>query len=1391
MKKIFWLFLFSIILLGSLFAFEIPKIYAYVSCTDYFCEGSNYTIPCSDSSDCNHCVNEACVDGPGATGCTGYSDCEGGGGGGDLDTCGPNWLCVAGGNICVNDKWCNHCDGESCVIGAPGAGVTECSSNDDCTGGGGGGDLSSCINSVCDNEDGNICESDIECNYCDGETCVPGEGDNSQTNCTSDDQCTGGGGGSKCADDGTCSPDGTGAVCENNGQCSHCDNETCVAGFVEGQTGCDIEDVWSACCPEGQTKPHLVCINAECTPVNSCGEDNCADCTPCIYDCPSRCVGDVWQGYKCLNSRCVVDDENKTDCGYSKSTPATCEGNSITKTVETGVCVDGGCSSEIGNVSIPCPDPQSVKIGPNYCCTFGGCDTRAVSPVCKGVDICSPCGEGQPGGSGDGSGVTSGDACYPEGSTIECFCGTQTCEDDPDSEFEDVGKWGSCGGHSECNQNTLQCECKTGTGNNECEESLECGGCIPDDIQPCGDCGVQFCSATGIWGVCLEHYDCVETSGVYSCECQTGEAGSDTCIPGEECGSCTEPGETNPHSECVDGVCTSVNECGTTDCTSCGGGCTPGDTEDCEPCGTRTCDSNGAWSNDCEFALRCGEGGPGGDTCNCVPAASYIEDNCSTEGEVCFEWECYNNTCSYQAPSGVGPSLNCEASGTFNAPCCPDGQHLDCNTDTEMCECVDGEGENNCAYCPDGQHSEEDSVTHECVCVIGEGDDECPTVSQSCSHTECVETVLGSGEGTCEVAQGVKPDPSTPGYQYCDSLPGSECCFAGTAKSCPISAFCANSKVCSLTGIWGDCTNFYTHCDNNYCQCEPCEGEDCLDTCYKDFPCCPDGQHRVCDDGACSDCVSCEDQTPCYDSCWNDDHCGECDDGDTKPCSCGGFVICIYGTWDECSNHTECLYDSSMNYICQCVDYAGYDECNGNDQCNACETGQNNPHYECVSGACASVDTCGVDDCDDCLTQCDQDFPEKTLPHYECVGDSCELLYSCDDSDCSDCGGGCTPGDTQACETGCGTQTCQTGGIWSNCSEHTDCNLNSGFCECVAGVGDDDCLLQGMECCQEGDMRFNSLACEYCDVQTCSEGGWSLDCLALSFYKQCDSGLCECSFDSGSLCESNNECVENQPPYVENMSVSSSLNCGYQFGSMNFSWTYRDLEGDYEMQFTFQISDSDNFDNPIYSATVGSSQDPLIYPDGATNNQQIFVKINPTAEELGYNTDYYWRVKVKEENTNFESGWFYAGSPVQYQYSHPAPVASYVFDPQNPASEDEVTFADGDGESSYSTCYDVQGGDIVSFDCKTVGNNVRYNWWFGDGDPAHTYSAYPDSPDQIQLATDPNKGQVKYTYTTASSRTYATTMEICDQDNYCCHTSKDVSVGQEGGLPKWKEISPF
>jgi len=206
-----------------------------------------------------------------------------------------------------------------------------------------------------------------------------------------------------------------------------------------------------------------------------------------------------------------------------------------------------------------------------------------------------------------------------------------------------------------------------------------------------------------------------------------------------------------------------------------------------------------------------------------------------------------------------------------------------------------------------------------------------------------------------------------------------------------------------------------------------------------------------------------------------------------------------------------------------------------------------------------------------------------------------------------------------------------------------------------------------------------------------------------------------------------------------------------------FSWIYSDPDGDDQSKFQFQVDDDSDFTSLKIDRTATST-----VASGDSNNQIVVVAVSPGSDQIGYNTTYYWRVKVWDSQDS-DSGWIcYGGDCPGTTFTtelHRYPSANaddewFTWSPQNPSIEEDVQFTDE------SICYDINNNPA---DC------VSWGWDFESDETI-------DSTEQNPV------------HQFTGSDTYIVTLWVADADGYTSSGSHDIGV--QIGLPGWQEILP-
>jgi len=238
---------------------------------------------------------------------------------------------------------------------------------------------------------------------------------------------------------------------------------------------------------------------------------------------------------------------------------------------------------------------------------------------------------------------------------------------------------------------------------------------------------------------------------------------------------------------------------------------------------------------------------------------------------------------------------------------------------------------------------------------------------------------------------------------------------------------------------------------------------------------------------------------------------------------------------------------------------------------------------------------------------------------------------------------------------------------------------------------------------------------------------------------------------------------------------------------VNFSWTYGSSIPEARYQFQVEDKDSVEANNGVFdiSELAVNSDSGIKTFSSALNSIPITVAYGTTPGNLNYDTDYYWRVKVYD-NQGHSTDWYYGGTAKtgpgdQFTTAvHAWPNPIYTVAPSSaPLVNSTVNVAFSDSSMCYKTGSSVpyrcsclkEDGTPLSPACVDPQLGNAYLWSFGDTDSSTT------------------KGNIdlhKYT----EAKNFNTQLRVCD-DIGCCTAKNNVTVLPAGSVPEWREISPF
>ncbi|MFH1530861.1 MAG: hypothetical protein ABIK09_09040 [Pseudomonadota bacterium] len=711
-----------------------------------------------------------------------------------------------------------------------------------------------------------------------------------------------------------------------------------------------------------------------CPEVHPCDDVDCGGHGACelfggeaVCNCES---GYLPVGLDCKPKDCTPDCTGK-DCGSDG-----CDG-SCGACDPTQECVDGSC--------LCAPDCDGKVCGDDGC-----------------GDVCGECGVGQ---------ACQAGACVP----CEADCWGKECGDDGCG-----GSCGGCGAGTACQGGT--CLCAPDCAGAECGDD-GCGG-------SCGACGFGESCQGGECVACIPN--CAgKACGDDGCGGSCGQCGGGMICSGSQCisqgsscvGSC---GGSAPDYCYCDDSCMDYGDCCPDACDACpnlsgcgGGGCGPGEIEDCwgecspgYSLGDGWCDD----AFDCDMFMYdygdCGGGGSCADMCGGSSGFCYCDDYCFEAGDCCPD---ICDHCDMFMQCGCEPSCGGKECGS-------DGCFGSCGS------CQPGFGCNPSGMCEEGLCEWEGEIP-DCYGVCGPenwvGDGVCDDGGEYGGTDFNCETFAWDG-GDCE--------PCVPTCE--GKVCGGDGC-GGTCGGCPGGLFCVGYQ----------CTDAYT-CGDLYACLITCEDNyNCQDACMSSAP--PEAMDQLEEISICLDMAG-------YFECMDQ----ACVDAAMAQCQYE-LDACFVGDLD-CTGITECMAgcpsgDSGCTTLCY---YTGSPE--GEDAYDAMigcvvETCGEEPTAVCweeaLAGACAVQGAaCGLEPCEpDCAgVDCGDDGCGGSCgtcdPGFTCEDGACEVCTpACDGLECGDdgCGGVC--GEC-ILGSGCADGVCVVlpGAFGFPCASNGDCN--SGWC---------------------------------------------------------------------------------------------------------------------------------------------------------------------------------------------------------------------------------------------------------------------------------------------------------------------------------------------------------
>ena len=230
----------------------------------------------------------------------------------------------------------------------------------------------------------------------------------------------------------------------------------------------------------------------------------------------------------------------------------------------------------------------------------------------------------------------------------------------------------------------------------------------------------------------------------------------------------------------------------------------------------------------------------------------------------------------------------------------------------------------------------------------------------------------------------------------------------------------------------------------------------------------------------------------------------------------------------------------------------------------------------------------------------------------------------------------------------------------------------------------------------------------------------------------------------------------NQPPNKPEPSGEDNgivwNNCSTQEKSIpTFSWTYFDPESDLQSAYEIEVDDDSSFNAPKFNHLVNLAA--TSYALNLLQDDDILDPGGYWAPVLDWNVQYFWRVRVKDNQGNW-SAW--SSSNNFRTPAHAYPWVDFFWAPVRPSQNETVSF-----DPDASVVYDGSSIDA-------------YLWSVSQGTGSFVDSTNADSHyPHIQFSTLSNK----------------INLQITDDDDFSCSKEKDVTA--QLPLPEYKEIPPI
>jgi hypothetical protein len=637
-----------------------------------------------------------------------------------------------------------------------------------------------------------------------------------------------------------------------------CSSGSCTGNCTPSHTECRDNDLYT-CTASGlwaktQTCPN-VCSAGACTGTCTVGATRCSPSAPNV---PESCVGGTWQdqppcAYACLGgtcTACVPNQDKKCENGAAMTCDAS--GNWVLAEACPYQCTKGACSGACTDGAHQCADSKTAQtcsggvwsgdtLCPYVCDAATGqcggeCQPSATQCVGGVASSCDATGHWSPGTACTYLcvGNACGGVCRPGTQQCDGNGGLQTCTASSAWGTGTTCAYGcSAGACNACTPQpqTTTCSGKCGLTNDNCGNSVDCGGCSAKG--PSWSCVSNTCTCqrdvladcSGKCGTitdrCGYQVNCSQQSSGVPCN-QAGQV----CLAGGSC--CTQDPLSTTCSGAPGAACGKAvtNNCGVQ--VSCGTACASGYSCGGDPATPTTCSCHPG-------AITCSGNTP--ETCNSAGTGWTSGMACASScvvGVGCGQ--CTNGTtqCSGTAlqtcqngawvTTSSCPGSVCDPTTKACGACAPGATRC---TGNELQTC-NGNGEwqdfDNCA-------SPQSSGHYYCNPSKAGGagcDGQCAPGTTQCTGGTALQTCSASytwSTSPCSTGQCANGACCTQTQtQLCPEVGGAPC-GTQTLPGCNLQVDCSCSSDYACTGGKCSCTAGTLRCDPNTTSVEQCAAD--------------------------------------------------------------------------------------------------------------------------------------------------------------------------------------------------------------------------------------------------------------------------------------------------------------------------------------------------------------------------------------------------------------------------------------------------------------------------------------------------------------------------------------------------------------------------------------